>query len=274
MDKLTLVSCLGENTYPICTLLAEHLSASLGLECHFDTETPWQQACGQLATGHIPLGWICGLLYTQQQDATPTGCYRILGKPVFSGQTSATYHAKLVVHRDSPYQQIHDLHGKRLVINEPGSYSGNHALWAWLAGLPLTPPHFACVLESGSHAASLRMLAQGEADLAAIDHTVFGYWQASGGAERQAIMQSLRVIGQTADAPAPPWLMHRSVPAELFARLQTLLLGLHQTALAPTLRAAGLERIVPATDSDYDPLRAAYQRSLHLQASLKPQPAP
>ncbi len=249
-----LVSCLGDNTYPLCALIAEQVSTETGLNLTFNHHIDWQDAKTGLAGGQMALGWICGLLYTYQQDQQPSAHYRILGAPVFSGQTDPVYFSYLVVHKDSPFQTLADLHGRRLVINEPGSYSGNHALWAHLRTLD-QPPVFARVLQSGGHSASMRRVAEGEAELAAIDHTVFDYWQGSGSVERRALTQQLRVIGQTDPAPAPPWVVSPQVSAADFAAIQDVLFRLHTSPLAAQLAAAGLLRIVPAVDADYDVLR-------------------
>ncbi|MEZ5536163.1 MAG: PhnD/SsuA/transferrin family substrate-binding protein [Thiolinea sp.] len=270
MATLNLVSCLGENTYPISELLAKYLSAEINSEVQFSTDTCWQQACTeQLPQGIIKLGWLCGLLYTLQQDAQTTPCYRLLGSPVFSGQTAPVYYSYLIVRRDSDLHCLADLQGSRLVINEPGSYSGNHALWAYLAGLA-HPPQFADIQISGRHSASMQHVADGQADVALIDHTVFDYWQQTGVSLQAMPTEQFRIITRLGPAPAPPLVAHYSLPDELYTATREALLQLPHPALAAKFQALGLTAIKPATDHDYDVLRTAYRQSQHFIATHYP----
>lgn len=269
MTKLKLASCLGENTYPISELLAQYLSDTLTAEVQFAADEHWQQTCTeQLPQGSIKLGWICGLLYTLQQDAQTTPCYQILGSPVFSGQTAPVYYSYLIVRHDSKLQSLDDLQSSHLIINEPDSYSGNHALWAYLADLA-NPPHFADIQVSGRHSASMQRVADGQADVAVIDHTVFDYWQQQSG-EFQALTEQLRIIAHIGPAPAPPLVAHCSLPAETFTAVREALLNIPHSTYAAQFQTPGLEAIRAATDSDYDVLRTAYRRSQGFLATHYP----
>lgn len=256
MAAITLISCLSENTYPMCALLAEYLTEHTHIQVKFDQTTPWLEASQKLATGEIQMGWICGMLYTLQQDQQAR--YQVLAKPIFAGHNEPLYFSYLVVRRDSAIQSIADLQAKRLVINDPDSYSGKHALWAHWARLP-TPPSFAAVLESGSHSNSLRMLAAGKADVAAIDCTVFDYWLKTGNAEMQTVLSELHPIEQINPAPTPPLVMHHSVDAETIQAIRQALLELNLSDNA--LQAVGLKGLVAAHDQDYDFMRHSYQLS-------------
>lgn len=262
LKALTLISCLGENTYPICASLADYLSAQTGIQVNFDQTTPWLAASEQLATGQIQMGWICGLLYTLQQDRQAR--YQVLAKPIFAGQHEPLYFSYLVVHQDSGIQTLTDLANKRLVINDPDSYSGHHAVWAYWAKLA-NPPQFASMSISGSHSHSLRMLAAGEADVAAIDCTVFDYWLQSSKPEMQAVLKQLRSIARINPAPTPPLVMHQSVAFETTQRIQKALLALNHSQWLAALQQAGLKGLVNASDQDYDVMRESYQLSMGFQ---------
>lgn len=256
--SITLISCLGENTYPICELLAAYLSEQTGIQVQFDRTTPWLAASQQLAMGEIQMGWICGLLYTLQQDQQPR--YQVLAKPIFAGHEQPLYYSYLVVRRTSAMQSIADLQGKRLVINDPDSYSGKHALWAHWAKLA-RPPVFATVLESGSHSNSMRMLANGEADVAAIDCTVFDYWLQSDKSDMQAVLKQLVSIAPINPAPTPPLVMHQSVDTVTTQAIRHALLALNQSKGLANFKSAGLNNLVTAHDQDYEFMRQSYQLS-------------
>lgn len=259
MQAITLISCLGENTYPICSVLADYLTAETSIKVRFDQSTPWLEASEKLANSQIQMGWICGLLYTLQQDRQAR--YQVLAKPIFAGHHEPLYFSYLVVHQESEIQTLTDLANKRLVINDPDSYSGHHAVWAHWAKLT-NPPQFANISTSGSHSNSLRMLAADEADVAAIDCTVFDYWLQSGKPEMQAVLKQLRSIALINPAPTPPLVMHQSVALETTQRIQQALLALNQSKWLTVLQQAGLHGLVSASDQDYDVMRESYRLSM------------
>ena len=256
--SITLISCLGENTYPIAEQLAAYLTEQTGITVQFDRSTPWLAASQKLAAGEIHMGWICGLLYTLQQDQQAR--YQVLAKPIFAGHEQPLYFSYLVVRRDAGIQALADLQGKRLVINDPDSYSGHHALWAHWAKLEHAPP-FASVLESGSHSNSLRMVANGEADVAAIDCTVFDYWLTTEKPEMQAALSQLRTLEKINPAPTPPLVLHQSVDAATTQTIRQALLALNQSDWLERFKQSGLNGLVAASDQDYDFMRTSHQLS-------------
>ena len=258
MQNITLISCLGENTYPIAEQVAAYLTEQTKLRVVFDRSTPWLEASQKLAEGEIQMGWICGMLYTLQQAQQAR--YQVLAKPIFAGHSEPLYFSYLVVRRDSPIQSLADLQGKRLVINDPDSYSGHHALWAHWAKLEHAP-QFASVLESGSHSNSLRRVANGEADVAAIDCTVFDYWLKTEKPEMQAALSQLRTLEKINPAPTPPLVMHQSVDSVTTDTIQKALLALKHSDWLDRFKQSGLNGLVAASDGDYDFMRNSYQLS-------------
>ena len=93
-----------------------------------------------------------------------------------------------------------DVH-PRIVVNETSSRSGHGALREWLGAEGL---HAGRVIVSGSHAASIVALRRGAAGLAAIDAHSWRWLDTRG----------LEVIGRSAAAPSPPWVMHRHAGVE------------------------------------------------------------
>jgi ABC-type phosphate/phosphonate transport system substrate-binding protein len=85
------------------------------------------------------------------------------------------------------------------------------------------------------------MLLAGEAEVAAIDHTVWEHRLA-----RDAELARLYVVGKTRDWPAPPFSLHRRIEPKARERIVDAL----SRAVIP-----GLTRIVPVSDADYDLIR-------------------
>jgi ABC-type phosphate/phosphonate transport system substrate-binding protein len=103
---------------------------------------------------------------------------------------------------------------------------------------------------TGSHEASIDALIRGEADLAAIDDTV---WTAR--LARDPDVARLSVIDRTETWPAPPFSLTNDVDGGLGAAIRDAL---------PTVAVPGLEAIERASDADYAVFRdgLAASRSL------------
>ena len=112
---------------------------------------------------------------------------------------------------------------RRLAINGADSLSGALALVAD-AGVSLQGARV-----TGSHRASIRAVAEGGADLAAIDCRSWAL-----ALEHEPAARALRVIGWTAERPGLPFITSRHTPAPLRARLTDALvaLGAHAPARA------------------------------------------
>ncbi|HSF94632.1 MAG TPA: PhnD/SsuA/transferrin family substrate-binding protein, partial [Thermohalobaculum sp.] len=145
--------------------------------------------------------------------------------------------------------------GCRVAVNEWRSYSGHIALRAHLAGLRdgAGGPFFGAARLSGSHRDSARMVAQGEADLAALDGVVWALLQA----EEPGTAARLKVIAETAEAPALPFIAaarHAGLRRELAAALAG--------AASELPFVPGLPRsVMQASDADYQPTRLAARRA-------------
>jgi ABC-type phosphate/phosphonate transport system substrate-binding protein len=70
------------------------------------------------------------------------------------------------------------------------------------------------------------------------------------------ISQKLRTIAVLGPSPAPPWVIHDSVPAAIRDGLRMEFLAMHQDAEGRhILDSAGILRFERISDSDYDPIR-------------------
>ncbi|HUF86291.1 MAG TPA: PhnD/SsuA/transferrin family substrate-binding protein, partial [Thermohalobaculum sp.] len=106
--------------------------------------------------------------------------------------------------------------GGRVAVNEWGSFSGHIALRAHLAGLRdgAAGPFFGAAVPSGSHRASARLVARGDADVAALDAVAWALLEA----HEPETARRLAILDRTAPAPALPY-----ITAPRFAALGPLL---------------------------------------------------
>ena len=149
----------------------------------------------------LVLGQTCGLPLVSGLTDSVT----VVGTPAYDIECGAgCYFSVIVVHKDSPIGEEADLVGTRLAYNGPTSQSGYAALAYHLRTLAGDNPVFAEKFVSGSHRQSLRMVAEGQADVAAIDAVS---WQLAQRHEPAAL--SLRILARTEPTPGLPMICAR-----------------------------------------------------------------
>jgi len=159
-----------------------------------------------------------------------------------------TYRSVILVHRDSKARTLADLRGKIATFNDPHSHSGMNVLRAMVAPLSHDGAFFGQVVESGRHEASIRMVADGDADVATIDCVTYATLERY----RPAATDGVRVLGLTAEAPTLPFITSLEAGPDRIARLRA---GLARAFADPDLAEARaklfLEEIVVLPDDAY-----------------------
>jgi ABC-type phosphate/phosphonate transport system substrate-binding protein len=148
-----------------------------------------------LAPGLV-LSQTCGLPYRTRLHGQVT----LVATPIcdLPGTPPGHYHSVLVARRTDPRRDLADFDGATLAYNEALSQSGWAAPAAAAAAIGIT---FAAGLETGAHRNSARAVAEGRADLAAIDGLTWRMirrWDATAA--------ELKEIGTTPPTPALPWI--------------------------------------------------------------------
>jgi ABC-type phosphate/phosphonate transport system substrate-binding protein len=160
-----------------------------------------------------------------------------------------TYRSRVVVRAGDPARGLGDLRGRTVAINSDESQSGAGALRA--AVLPLAPDgcFFGTVVATGSHAGSVRAVAEGRADAAAVDAVT---WEMACRYLPEA--RALRVLLSTPETPGLPFVTRPDGPAP------AILAALREAveAVGPEARAALMLRsVVPRREADFDAIAAA-----------------
>ena len=236
--------------------LVARLSSSTGLALRFDTAHELRTS-GDADGWRHDLVWACGLLSMRVLERGGTDA-EIVAAPVFAGQDGARYHSLVVTRSDGDVDAGARVARGRVAINEFASWSGCHALLAHLDARDL-PARFAAVTRTGSHRASLETLARGEADVAAIDHTVWDHLSRT----EPALTDALRVVERTRDWPAPPFLLSRALPGAVRERLTHALVAIGENDVE------GLDGIEPASADAYRTLLATANAQSRLVDELR-----
>jgi ABC-type phosphate/phosphonate transport system substrate-binding protein len=125
--------------------------------------------------------------------ATP--CYRA------PGCDGVAHRSRIVVRRDDDAETLGGFRGRKAALNDPHSNTGMNLLRAIVAPLAEAGTFFGAVIDTGSHAASARAVADGAADIAAIDTVTFAHLEL----EAPDITKRLRTLAWTTDTPGLPF---------------------------------------------------------------------
>jgi len=203
------------------------------------------------------LGQTCGMPFVSGD----CGAARIVARPDYglADASGGFYRSAIIVRAEdaasSGPEAVLAQQGRRVAVNEWRSFSGHVAPRAYLAGLrgSARDPFFGAVVMSGRHIESARMVARGEADIAALDSVVWALLQA----HEPETAGRLAVLDMTAPAPALPF-----ITAPRYAAFRAELAAALAGAAASLPPVAGLPRAVaPADDSDYEPIRELARRA-------------
>lgn len=250
---MQLTSCLSEIADPLCTHLARYLSDKLKQPLQF-YDADWSDREAALDSQAVELGWICGLLHVWKEKQTNWPFTPIVA-PIMDAdryQRAPVYFADVVVHQDSSFQSLGELAGSQWAYNEDASFSGHHMMLHWLQSHGQDADFFAKRIRSGAHSQSLQLVANGEADCAAIDSTVLDMLTA----RNPAWHLPLRVVGSLGPYPMPPLVVSNRLPPALRLEIQHLLSNAHEDPqMAHLFSAWGVSRWTAVNEQTYDPIR-------------------
>ncbi|MBK8097330.1 MAG: PhnD/SsuA/transferrin family substrate-binding protein [Planctomycetes bacterium] len=219
------------------------------------------------ADGNLLLSQACGydVLWDSADILVPIATPRYAAP----GCCGPRYVSEVVVADRSPRATLADLRGARCAVNEATSHSGTNALRPLIAPLARDGRFFASVVETGAHSDSLRLLQDGEIDVACVDAVVLALLRQ----ERPRLVTSLRTLAITAPALAPPYVTAVHTPPAVRSLLQQALLA---AAADPRLAECRRRLLLDGFDllpaEAYDELRAC--EVVALQHGYRELPAP
>jgi len=204
---------------------------------------------------NLLLAQTCGYpLHTQLAESV-----RVIATPRYTTAygDGAEHRSVLVVSRDAPWQTLAELRDRRVAVNEFDSNSGMNLLRATVAPLAGGQRFFAQVLETGAHLGSIDAVANGRADIAAIDSVTLSLIER----HRPALLRGIRVLATTMTSPGLPLVTRIDLDARELAALRT---ALHEAVADPALADARAALLLEGFEQLPDD---AYDRVLQLEAN-------
>lgn len=173
------------------------------------------------------LGQTCGFPLAKELGRS----VQLVATPKYTaeGCRRTFYRSCIVVRRDEASETLADMRGKICALNEWSSNSGMNAFRAAIAPLACGQSFFADVVVTGSHAESLRSVAEGVADIAAIDCVTFHHLKLAA----PDLVSAVRVLCWTRESPALPLVTSASTSKSTLAALR---FALSEVSFAPDLK--------------------------------------
>lgn len=180
----------------------------------------------------------------------------LLAAPVLEGeryQNRPIYFSDVIVRREGDLVGgFEALRGRSWAYNDPLSHSGYNLTRYELIRRGETGGFFGRVVEAGSHANALRLVAAGTVDAAAIDSQIL----AVEFRDSPELAKSLRVIDAFGPSTIQPMVVASRLPQEIKERMRALLFDLPRDERSRSALGYGLvRRFAPVADADYDDIR-------------------
>ena len=194
---------------------------------------------------NLLLSQTCGLPLV----ADLSGKVNVLGSFAYQGiEPAGSYHSVIITHENNNESSVR-LEGKRGVINGDDSYSGCLALKCFVADNGSGESPFASILVSGGHRKSLCAVANGSADIAAID--CVSWYLAN---QCETAVRNLKVIGYTESRPGLPLITRGDASAQEVALMRDSIAKAVDDLDENNRTMLGIRGFLPLDEKDYSPI--------------------
>lgn len=255
MGKFSLVSYLAPNMYWFYSAVGAYLSRALEIETEIvqGLDNPLEDPL--LVEDRLNIAFICGLPFIRHHRVASKQL-KAIAAPVMQAQryqNRPVYFSDLIVASDSSLRVLDDLAGKTWCYNDPGSNSGYNLLLNRLITAGKNINFLGKAIQSGSHQRSIQLVAEGNADCAAIDSIVL---------EQELrnfppLANNLRVMESIGPCLMPPIVAAQHLGATLIESVQLALLT-PDTQLQSLMDVAQIDRFAVVESEDYQAIANIY----------------
>jgi len=228
------------------------LVSYLGKELHQPVEIVQRSTYAEIndlvRSRYVDLAFVCSLAYVLGREDFGM---ELLVVPEVDGATA--YHSYIVVPADSEVETVEDMRDTVFAFTDPLSNSGRLSPTYILHKMGLTPEDFfSRYIFTYSHDNSIRAVAGGLVDGAAVDSLVYNYIVS----KEPHIAAKTKIIHTSPPYGMPPVVTHPALDPEIKSRLRSLLLNMNQDVTGKEiLDDLKIDRFVLGDDASYDTIR-------------------
>lgn len=195
-----------------------------GFNILIEEATSYQDAIQALKTGRAQIGWLGVHAYLEGAHEASIEAFAVATRGQDRG---STYRTIFLTRSDSKIEKLADLKGKRLVLSQRGSTSGDLMPRHELSKCDLNPDvsaNFQKVMYSGSQEGSVTSLLSGTSDVAAISEINYENFL-----KRDLINHhELKIIHTSPAIPGAPLVWSKNLPLQIRSKLKEAVLNAHR----------------------------------------------
>jgi len=254
----TMVS--AQQTFASYQDLVRLVGEGMGLETELVLRPSYAEIRQALEAGAVDVAFVCTGTYVH---ARGRGLVELLAQPEF--REGLTYRSVLLVPPDSSIRGMNDLEGTTVAFSDPESNTGCLVPQEALLRAGHLPSQFlGRIVFTGSHDRSVKAVASGVVDAAAVDALVL---QSMFDADPD-LAERVRVVWESEVFGPPPLVVPRGLEPEFKRRLGEVVLNLHRNPVArAALGELGILRFVEPREEAYE---SAYQLFMTVRSRLAP----
>lgn len=234
----------------------------IGRPCELVNGLSYRTVDAMLESGAIDVAFVCGLPYVNKADRDNPSV-KLLVAPIMTApqyENQPKYYSYVIVNRDSKRDSFESLRGCKFAYNDELSNSGYNMPRSHLVSLGETQGFFGSIVRSGSHEASIRMVAAGEADASCVDSLVLDFDRTRDDPSALAV----KIIATLGPAGIPPVVVSSKLDPELKASLARAFTTMHEDVKGRAILDRGLlQKFVSVSDSNYDDIRKMKSAAEH-----------
>jgi len=167
----------------------------------------------------------------------------------FPGCEGAAHRSFIVRRASDPRRELAGYRGSTAALNGWNSNTGMNLFRAAVAPIAGRAPFFRAIAVTGSHEASVTAVAEGRADLAAIDCVSFALIERG----RPELVACVAVLAESPLSPGLPFIASAGLGAPTIAAVrEALLAALADPNLAEARRTLGLKGARPTSPAEFD----------------------
>jgi len=228
--------------------LFDYLGKKMGRPVEFVDREKYDEINRMVRDEQLDVAFVCGGPYVDGHDEFGM---ELLAAPQAYGKT--VYYSYIIVAKDSPLKSFADLRGKTFAFADPLSNSGKLVPEYMLAKMGQTPDtFFKKTIYTYAHDKSIKAVAQGVVDGAAVDSLIWEY----AARVNPEFTSRTKIIVKSPPYGIPPVVVRKGLSAPLKKELRALLLNAHQDKEGRELLSKMMiDRFVLIDDSAYDTIR-------------------
>ena len=233
--------------------LLSYIGEKLDRDVKFIQRKTYDEINELIRKGQVDMAFICTGPYASGRERYG---FEALATPIVRGEPY--YQSYLIVNRDSPFQRLEDLRGRKFAFTDPQSNTGALVPTYWLNEIGETPEsYFQSVNFTYSHDNSILAVAKSLVDGATVDSHIWEFYNR----KDPSYTSKTRIIKKSIPFGSPPFVAASSLPEGLKTKVRNILLTLHnEEAGQKILDELLIDHFVPVQEEWYESVRMIKQK--------------